>query len=53
MIVIGTDGMRTLRFLQPGHVRPDVEELVELFSKPQVWQQLPPWTGMLAPGGFL
>ncbi|BGP52630.1 hypothetical protein JCM8202_004840 [Rhodotorula sphaerocarpa] len=53
VIVIGTDGMRTLRFLQPGHVRPDVEELVELFSKPQVWQQLPPWTGMLAPGGFL
>lgn len=52
-IVIGTDRMQTIRFLKPGHVLPQEESLVELLSKPHVWQQLPPWSGVLAPGGRL
>ncbi|GAA5867932.1 hypothetical protein JCM3774_004728 [Rhodotorula dairenensis] len=51
VIVIGTDGMQTLRFIKPGHVMPQEEALVELLSKPHVWQQLAPWSGVLAPGG--
>lgn len=51
--MIGTNRMQTIRFLKPGHVMPQEESLVELFSKPHVWQQLPPWSGVLAPGGRL
>ncbi|GAA6046573.1 hypothetical protein JCM3770_006216 [Rhodotorula araucariae] len=51
VIVIGTNRMRTLRFLRPGNVRPDAETLSEVLSKPDVWKQVEPWTGALAPGG--
>ncbi|GAA5981356.1 hypothetical protein JCM10908_004080 [Rhodotorula pacifica] len=51
VIVIGMNRMQTLRFIKPGHVMPQEEALVELLSKPRIWQQLPPWSGVLAPGG--
>ncbi|BGP44498.1 hypothetical protein JCM10450v2_000312 [Rhodotorula kratochvilovae] len=51
VIVIGTNRMRTLRFLRPGNVRPDAETLSEVLSKPDTWKQIEPWTGGLAPGG--
>ncbi|GAA5997264.1 uncharacterized protein JCM10292_000136 [Rhodotorula paludigena] len=51
VIVIGTNRLRELRFLQPGNVRPESETLSELLSKPEVWKTVPVWEGALAPGG--
>ncbi|BGO99119.1 hypothetical protein NBRC10513v2_000223 [Rhodotorula toruloides] len=51
VIVIGTNNMRELRFIEQGQVRPNVATLSELFSRPDVWETLPVWKGMLAPGG--
>lgn len=45
--------MRELRFIEQGQVRPNVATLSELFSRPDVWETLPVWKGMLAPGGRL
>lgn len=45
--------MRTLRFVRPGNVRPNVESLSELLSKPDLWKQVEVWEGRLAPGGSL
>ncbi|TNY21644.1 hypothetical protein DMC30DRAFT_415814 [Rhodotorula diobovata] len=51
VIVLGTNRMRTLRFVRPGNVRPNVESLSELLSKPDLWKQVEVWEGRLAPGG--
>ncbi|GAA5837201.1 hypothetical protein JCM9279_005614 [Rhodotorula babjevae] len=51
VIVIGTNRMRTLRFIRPGNVRPNVEALSDMLSKPALWQQVDVWEGKLAPGG--
>ncbi|GAA6038623.1 hypothetical protein JCM8097_009452 [Rhodosporidiobolus ruineniae] len=50
VIVIATDRMQTVRFIRPGQVRPQQEDLVELLSKPEYWQQAEVWHGPFAPG---
>ncbi|GEM06032.1 hypothetical protein Rt10032_c01g0049 [Rhodotorula toruloides] len=51
VIVIGTNNMRELRFIEQGQARPNAATLSQLLSRRDVWETLPVWKGMLAPGG--
>ncbi|GAA6064211.1 hypothetical protein JCM10212_001624 [Sporobolomyces blumeae] len=53
VVVIGTNRMRSLRFIKPSLMRPSASSFAELLSKPEVWEVVPVWEGMLAPGGQL
>ncbi|GAA5827200.1 hypothetical protein JCM11251_001167 [Rhodosporidiobolus azoricus] len=51
VIVVGTNRMKTIRFIRPGQVRPNAQDLAELFSQPEVWHRAEVWDSPLAPGG--
>ncbi|GAA6002642.1 hypothetical protein JCM10207_007607 [Rhodosporidiobolus poonsookiae] len=51
VIVVGTNRMRTLRFISPGQMRPVTGEISEVLSRPELWQKAQVWEGLFAPGG--
>lgn len=53
VVIIATDNFKTIRFLRPGMIRPNVQDLSALLSEPDVWKNAPVWESSYAPGGSL
>lgn len=53
VVILATDNFKTIRFLRPGMIRPNVQDLSALLAEPDVWKNAPVWEASYAPGGTL